>query len=143
MSIELQKLRRYSIDYDLYTNRLTGAQYEEKRIKAVELYKQQIQKISQGPENVKFEAFLKNAIEKDSVSLRNQTRYNYTVISRAHIFPANQLPTRLDYYKVVYYSLFVKKANELLPHEHFDFLRDKKTELPQIIEVVPANPAPQ
>lgn len=140
LSIDLENLRFYSIDYDLYTNRLKDEEYEEKRIRAVQLYTQQIQKISQGPQSAKFEAFLKDAIERDSVSLNKRTRYNYLWVSPAFVFPADQLPTNLDYYKVVYYSLFVKKANELLPHEHFDFLRDKKTELMQYIEVVPGDP---
>lgn len=136
--VELDKLRQYSVEYDLYFNIESNSRDEDKKKEVNNLYRQQVEKIKNGPNKEEFEHFLKNAIQKDSLKYKERRRYNYTFVSPLIVYRSEQLPTALDYYKVVYLSLFIEKKDRLLPPEHFDFLRGKKPALDIIIESVPA-----
>ncbi|WP_257670967.1 hypothetical protein [Parapedobacter tibetensis] len=126
LKIELLKLMDYSARFDSYKlSSEKDSKYIAKRDSVEKLYRAQIQKIKHGPRSSDYLSFLDVAIGRDSAFYSKNLGYNYFHVDVTLNIMRSALPTQLEYYKVVRYSLFEKDKDELLPLKDIPFLRHK------------------
>jgi hypothetical protein len=123
IQLDILRLREYSIEYHKYLKRNDPAVVEIKSARKKK-YLNQIDKIKNGPNRTLYIEFLDHAIDQDSLKHNNQTWYNYTTPGLD--YSARTSPTRLEYFKVVKYSLFTLDKDELLMPLKVPFLKGKK-----------------
>ena len=129
---ELYTLRNYSIAFDrLERFPKNSSTYTVKKDSIEELYRDQIYKIKHGPQRSQFLSFLNTAVEKDSTQYRAFLGFNYTYIDETQSIRRSMLPTLLEYFNVVKYSLFDQDKEELLPLDDILFLRHKANPQPK------------
>lgn|SRR5690606_5656296 len=124
--IELGKLREYSVEYDKYS-KTSSSKFVKEKEKYTKLYKDQLNKIKRGSERHIYIQFLDKATGVDSLKYKNEKGYSYISPENPLLVPRiSKMPTLLEYYKVVKYSLFEMDKDELLPPKDVPFLRFKE-----------------
>ncbi|MBE8721908.1 hypothetical protein [Sphingobacterium pedocola] len=125
---QLSHLCGYSMKYDEFVQ-LPRAKYGEQIDKFEKLYRDQIKKIKHGPDRDLYFEFLEKATGPDSLKYKVGSGmpfpyvYFYTLLSKSRV---DKMPTRIEYYKVVKYSLFTKDKEELIHPRDIPFLRYKE-----------------
>ena len=129
LDVELLKLRNYSIDYGGYAEidsaTLKERNLNEKKEEAENKYRDQLAKIKNGPDRDLYVNFLNKATGVDSVK-HNYPGFNYTYLNPIMVHSLKLMPTLLEYYKVVKYSLFTLDRDELIPPDEVPFLQYKQ-----------------
>lgn len=124
---ELLKLRDYSIAYDDYSKMFNkNEKYRRKRDSVELLYRGQIRKIKYGPLREEVLVFLNNATKRDSALYNHAAMYNYKSYDQLLTVNPREIPTLLEYYKAVMYSLFEQDKDELLHMRDIPFLKYKQ-----------------
>ncbi|MBD1434722.1 hypothetical protein H8B06_17990 [Sphingobacterium sp. DN00404] len=114
----------YAVKYDKYAQ--LSDKYEQQKNEAKKQYVDMVNQIKRGPNREKFVNFLNKAIGVDSVQYKDKKGYSYTYNHSLHNPRISKMPTLLEYYKVVKYSLFDMDKDELLPPKDIPFLRYKE-----------------
>jgi len=125
---QLTRLCGYSMKYDEFVQ-LPREKYGKQIDKFEKLYRDQIKKIKHGADRDLYIAFLDKATGPDSLKYKgpNDMPYPYvhfyTTSSKRRM---HKMPTRIEYYKVVKYSLFTIDKEELTHPRDVPFLRFKE-----------------
>ncbi|EEI92234.1 hypothetical protein HMPREF0765_2161 [Sphingobacterium spiritivorum ATCC 33300] len=120
--IDILRLREYSINYDAYKD-LKDPDAAIKKNEYTKKYFDQINKIKNGPNRELYIQFLNEATGIDSLKSKNDIGYNYTYYVGILTHRRIKMPTRLEYFKVVKYSLFTMNKDELIQPKDVPFLR--------------------
>ncbi|MGJ1360913.1 hypothetical protein ACR79B_03465 [Sphingobacterium spiritivorum] len=121
--IDILRLREYSINYDAYKD-LKDPDAADKKNQYTKKYFDQINKIKNGPNRALYIQFLNDATGIDSLKSKSVVGYNYTYHNGLLATPEfKKMPTRLEYFKVVKYSLFTMNKDELIQPKDVPFLR--------------------
>ena len=121
--IDILRLREYSINYDAYKD-LKDPDTADKKNQYTKKYFDQINKIKNGPNRALYIQFLNDATGIDSLKSKGVVGYNYTYHNGLLATPEfKKMPTRLEYFKVVKYSLFTMNKDELIQPKDVPFLR--------------------
>lgn len=119
--LQLSLLCEYSSKYDYYAQ-LKASKFDEQRSKFEKMYRDQIKKIKHGPDRDLYIQYLNTATGRDSLKYRDNKGHPYfnyyTITARI-----DRMPTLLEYYKVVKYSLFTMDKEELIHPRDVPFLR--------------------
>jgi len=121
---QLMYLLNYAVEYDKFAQ--LSDKYKQQKNEARQRYVDMIKQIKHGPNREKIENFLNKATGIDSIQYRDKKGYSYTYSHSLHIPRISKMPTLLEYYKVVKYSLFDMDRDELLPPKDIPFLRYKE-----------------
>lgn len=122
LQVDILRLGEYSIKYDAYHRVFPNSDPQNEQ-KYEKKYKDQIQKIKNGINKNQYLAFLDKAIGTDSLKHKNQIGYNYTYYNELLTHDRRKMPNRLEYFKVVKYSLFTLNRDELVLPKDVPFLR--------------------
>ncbi|MCS3556180.1 MULTISPECIES: hypothetical protein [unclassified Sphingobacterium] len=122
---DLSRLRNYSIKYDTHVQSMPTKYPEEMKI-AEKKYRDQINKIKNGSNKALYLKFLDKATGIDSLKYKDVPGMNYIAMNTVEMQVIRSLPTQLEYYKVVKYSLFILNKDELIRPENVPFLRYKE-----------------
>ncbi|MGJ1263115.1 hypothetical protein [Sphingobacterium spiritivorum] len=120
--IDILRLREYSINYDAYKH-LKDSDAATKKNEYTKKYFNLINKIKNGPNRALYIQFLNDATGIDSLKSKNDIGYNYTYYVGILTHRRTKMPTRLEYFKVVKYSLFTMNKDELIQPKDVPFLR--------------------
>lgn len=123
--IQLIRLSEYSNNYDRY-RQLPKEKYGEQIVKFEKLYRDQIKKIKHGPDRELYTQYLKTATGADSLKYKDKHAVPYVYIYSILTQRTDRMPTLLEFYKVVNYSLFTMDMEELIPPRDIPFLRYKE-----------------
>lgn len=122
----LWELRDYSIEFDTYSMVAErNERYIAQRDSIGKRYKDLVREIKYGPRKDRFLAFLDQATGPDSVRHGAMMGYNYMFVNEILSIRRSKLPTLLEYYKAVRYSLFEKDEDMLLHMRDIPFLKYK------------------
>ena len=124
IQIDILRLREYSIKYYGYKE-VSDSKARDRKDSVTKKYRDQIHKIKNGPNRKLYLKFLNNAIEEDSSKYKDEIGYNYTYYNPLLTYDRREMPTMLEYFKVVRYCLFEKNKNELVPPDQIPFLNQK------------------
>ncbi|MGJ1266554.1 hypothetical protein ACR78G_05135 [Sphingobacterium spiritivorum] len=122
---DLSLLRNYSIDYDTHIQS-QPTKYPDKLKVTEKKYRDQINKIKRGPYKELYVKFLDKAIGIDSLKYKKIPGMNYIAMNPVEMQVLKSLPTELEYFKVVKYSLFTLDKEELVRPENVPFLKYKE-----------------
>lgn len=121
---QLMYLLDYAVKYDKYAQ--LSDKYEQQKNEAKQQYDDLVRRIKYGANRSQFIDFLDTATGIDSLQYSGKKGYNYTYSHSLHSPRISRMPTLLEYYKVVKYSLFEMDKDELLPPKDVPFLRFKE-----------------
>jgi len=122
---DLSRLRNYSIKYDTHVQSMPTKYPEEMKI-AEKKYRDQINKIKNGSNKALYLKFLDKATGVDSLKYKDVPGMNYIYMNIVEMQVIRSLPTELEYYKVVKYSLFTLNKEDLIRPENVPFLQYKE-----------------
>lgn len=122
--IDIANLCDYSQQYNKYSQ-LSSNKFDEQRSKFNKLYRDQIYKIKHGTHRAVYKEFLDKATGIDSLKYKNEKGYEYTYTFSLVSRRIDTMPTLLEFFKVVKYSLFTLDKEELLPPKDVPFLKYK------------------
>lgn len=123
----LNRLQTYSIEHDRLTlsseSRIEN-KYHGQKDSIEGAYLSYVKEIKYGKQRKEILDFLDNAIERDSLKYL-QAGFHYVFLGRYLRPRIKELPTQLEYYKVVRYSLFELDRDRLIPPHEVPFLKHK------------------
>lgn len=125
LATEILRLRDYSITYDTYAQSKPTKYPEELKV-AEKKYRDQINKIKKGPNKDKYIKYLNKATGVDSLKYKNTPGMYYISLNPVELQRVKALPTQLEYFKVVKYSLFTQNKEDLIRPENVPFLAYKE-----------------
>lgn len=128
IQIDILRLAEYSSQYDIFYQSMPTKHPDKMKI-AEKKYKDQIAKIKNGPNKIKYIQFLEKATGIDSLKYKNEKGYKYTSYGPWLQVRLSQMPTMLEYFKVVKYSLFTLNKEELIQPKDVPFLKYKADQI--------------